>query len=169
MPTMNADTQTIIWNRAANQHRLGPDRDGHTALAGVLRLHSMIMSGGPDHALNVFAPQEFIAAASGFRNLNLSEVGGVVEDAHRSPADELLEELDARCKALMTIAEQLEIQIHQHPTTSQPRPDTRHPRWGQNPRRQPGPDHLTRRRPNFRRLALRPSSAAVGMPPSRAA
>jgi hypothetical protein len=81
MPIMDASTQTIIWNRAAmanGGHAPGP---GDAALAAALRLHNMIMSGGIDHALDVLHPEDFAAAASGFRYLQLSDVAEVVERA----------------------------------------------------------------------------------------
>src|SRR6185295_1996960 len=101
MPIMDADTQTIIWNRAALAGGGPAPRAGDEALSAALRLHNMIMSGGLDHALDVLTPEDFASAASGFRYLQLSDVAELVELAQGAPTDDLLEELDVRYSALI--------------------------------------------------------------------
>src|SRR5262245_65467162 len=101
MPIMDADTQTIIWNRAALAAGGPAPGPGDTALSAALRLHNMIMNGGLDHALDVLTAEDFASAADGFRYLQLSDVAELVEQAQAAPGDELLEQLDARYNALI--------------------------------------------------------------------
>lgn len=101
MPIMDADTQTIIWNRAAMAGGGPAPGPGDAALAEALRLHNMIMSGGLDHALDVLTPEDFASAASGFRYLQLSDVAELVEQAQGATSDDLLEEFDTRYSALI--------------------------------------------------------------------
>jgi hypothetical protein len=119
MPIMDADTQTIIWNRAAMAGGGPAPGPGDTALAAVLRLHNMIMSGGLDHALDILTPRDFASAASGFRYLQLSNVAELLEQAQGAPSDDLLEDLDARYSTLIpqdqVIADQLQALLQQHP------------------------------------------------------
>jgi len=119
MPFMGADTQTIIWNRAAVAGGGPAPGPGDTALAAALRLHNMIMNGGLDHALNVLTPEDLASAASGFRYLQLSDVAELVEQAQGAPSDDFLEELDARYSALIprdqVIGDQFEALLQQRP------------------------------------------------------
>jgi len=119
MPIMDADTQTIIWNRAAIDGGGPAPGPGDTALSAVLRLHNMIMSGGLDHALDVLTPEDFASAASGFRYLQLSDVAELVELAQGAPTDDLLEQLDARYSALIprdqVISDQFKALLQQRP------------------------------------------------------
>jgi hypothetical protein len=119
MPIMDADTQTIIWNRAATAGGGPAPRPGDTALAAALRLHNMIMSGGLDHALDVLAPDDFAAAASGFRYLQLGDSAELVEQAQAATSDDQLEELDARYSALIprdqVLSDRLEALLQQRP------------------------------------------------------
>jgi hypothetical protein len=114
MPTMDTDTHTVIWNRAALADGGSAPRPGDNALSAALRLHNMIMSGGLDHALDVLTPEDFASAASGFRYLQLSDVAE--QDA---PTDDLLEQLDARYSALIprdqVISDQFEARLQQRP------------------------------------------------------
>lgn len=116
---MDADTQTIIWNRAAMAGGGPAPRPGDTALAAALRLHNMIMSGGLDHALDVLAPDDFAAAASGFRYLQLSDAAELAEQAQAATSDDQLEELDARYSALIprdqVLSDQLEALFQERP------------------------------------------------------
>jgi hypothetical protein len=91
---MDSDTQAIIWNRAAMAGGGPAPGPGDTALAAVLRLHNMIMSGGLDHALDVLAPDDFASAADGFRYLQLSNVAELVNQSQEAPGDDL-QQLDA--------------------------------------------------------------------------
>jgi hypothetical protein len=119
MPIMDADTKTIIWNRAAMAGGGPAPGPGDTALSATLRLHNMIMSGGLDHALDVLTPEDFASAADGFRYLQLSDVAELVERAQDGPSDDLLEEFDARYSALIprdqVIGDQLEALLQQRP------------------------------------------------------
>ena len=119
MPIMDADTQTIIWNRAALVGGGPAPRAGDEALSAALRLHNMIMSGGLDHALDVLTPEDFASAASGFRYLQLSDVAELVELAQGGPTDDLLEQLDARYSALIprdqVISDQFKALLQQRP------------------------------------------------------
>ena len=119
MPIMDADTQTIIWNRAALAGGGPAPRAGDEALSAALRLHNMIMSGGLDHALDVLTPEDFASAASGFRYLQLSDVAELVEQAQGAPGDDLLEELDVRYSALIprdqVISDQFKALLQQRP------------------------------------------------------
>lgn len=119
MPIMDADTQTIIWNRAATAGGGPAPGPGDIALSAVLRLHDMIMSGGLDHALDVLTPEDFASAAGGFRYLQLSDVAELVEQVQGAPSDDLLEELDARYRALIprdqVIGDQFEALLQQRP------------------------------------------------------
>jgi hypothetical protein len=119
MPIMDADTHTIIWNRAAMADGGPAPRPGDKALAAALRLHNMIMSGGLDHALDVLTPQDFASAASGFRYLQLSDVAELVEQAQGASTDDLLEQLDARYSALIprdqVIGDRFEALLQQRP------------------------------------------------------
>jgi hypothetical protein len=118
MPIMD-DTPTIIWNRAAMADGGPAPGPGDTALSAALRLHSMIMSGGLDHALDVLTPEDFASAAGGFRYLQLSDVADLVEQAQDAPSDDILEELDARYSALVprdqVISDQFEALLQQRP------------------------------------------------------
>ncbi len=119
MPIMDTDTQTIIWNRAALAGGGPAPGPGDTALAAALRLHSMIMSGGLDHALDVLTPEDFAAAASGFRYLQLSDAAELVEQAQGTPSDDLLGELNDRYNTLIprdqVIGDHLEAVLQQRP------------------------------------------------------
>ena len=118
MPIMD-DTPTIIWNRAAMADGGPAPGPGDTALSAALRLHSRIMSGGLDHALDVLTPEDFASAAGGFRYLQLSDVADLVEQAQDAPSDDILEELDARYSALVprdqVISDQFEALLQQRP------------------------------------------------------
>jgi hypothetical protein len=119
MPIMDADTQTIIWNRAAMAGGGPAPGPGDTALAAALRLHNMIMSGGLDHALDILTPEDFASAANGFRYLQLTDVAELVEQAQHAPSNDLLEDLDARYSALIprdqVIGDQLQAVLQQRP------------------------------------------------------
>lgn len=122
---MDADTQTVIWNRAAMAGGGPAPRRGDTALSAALRLHNLVMSGGLDHALDVLTPEDFASAADGFRYLRLSEVAELVEQAHDAAGDDdLLEELDARYSALIprdqVIGDQFEDLLQQRPNDFAP-------------------------------------------------
>jgi hypothetical protein len=119
MPIMDADTQTIIWNRAALADGGPAPRPGDKALSAALLLHNAIMSGGLDHALDVLTPEDFASAASGFRYLQLSDVAELLELAQDAPTGDLLEQLDARYSALIprdqVISDQFEALLHERP------------------------------------------------------
>jgi hypothetical protein len=119
MPIMDADTQAIIWNRAALAGGGPAPGPGDTALSAALRLHNMIMSGGLDHALDVLTAEDLASAAAGFRYLQLSDVADLVEQAQGAPGDDLLQHLNARYSALIpqdqVIGDQLEALLQQHP------------------------------------------------------
>jgi hypothetical protein len=119
MPVMDTDTRTIIWNRAALAGGGPAPGPGDTALAAALRLHNMIMNGGLDHALDVLTPEDFAAAASGFRYLRLSDAAELVEQAQDTAGDDQLEELNARYNALIprdqVIGDHLEAVLQQRP------------------------------------------------------
>jgi hypothetical protein len=61
----------------------------------------MIMSGGLDHALDILTPDDFAAAASGFRYLQLSDVAELVDQAKGTPSDGQLQDLDTRYNTLI--------------------------------------------------------------------
>jgi len=120
MPIMDADTQTIIWNRAAMAGGGPAPRPGDTALSAALRFHNMVMSGGLDHAHDMLSPEDFASAADGFRYLQLSDVAELVDQARHAPGDDdLLDELDARYGALIprdqVIGDQFEALLQQRP------------------------------------------------------
>jgi hypothetical protein len=119
MPIMDADTKTIIWNRAAMAGGGPAPGPGDTALSAALRLHNMIMSGGLDHAIDILTSDEFTSAAGGFRYLQLTDVAELVERVQDWPSDDLLDELDARYSALIprdqVIGDQLEALLQQRP------------------------------------------------------
>lgn len=79
----------------------------------------MIMSGGLDHALDVLTPEDFAAAASGFRYLELSDAAELVEQAQAATSDDQLGELDARYSALIprdqVLSDQFECLLRQRP------------------------------------------------------
>jgi hypothetical protein len=125
MPIMDADTQTIIWNRAAMADGGPTPRRGDTALSAALRLHNMVMSGGLDHTLGVLTPEALASAADGFRYLLLGDVAELVEQAHDAAGDDdLLDELDARYSALIprdqVIGDQFEALLQQRPNDFAP-------------------------------------------------
>lgn len=120
MPIVEADTETIIWNRAATAGGGPNPRRGDTALSAALRLHTMVMSGGLDHALDVLTGEELTSAADGFRYLRLGDVAELVEHALDATGDDdLLEELDDRYSALIprdhVIGDQFEALLRQRP------------------------------------------------------
>lgn len=151
MRIMDADTETIIWNRAATAGGPTPRR-GDTALSAALRLHAMVMSGGLDHALDVLTAEEFASAADGFRYLRLGDVAELVEHAHDAAGDDdLLEKLEDRYSALIpcdhVIGDQFDAYYGNVPTTSHPRADEPATRLGQVRRRGcPTRSALTRHR-----------------------
>lgn len=119
MLIVDADAQTIIWNRATLAGGGPTSRPGEKALSAALRLHNMIMSGGLDHALDVLTPEDFAAAASGFRYLQLSGVAELLELAQDALADDLLQQLDARYSSLIprdqVISDQFEALLQERP------------------------------------------------------
>jgi hypothetical protein len=119
MLIMEADTQTIIWNRAATVGGGPAPGPGDTALAAALRLHNMIMNGGLGHALDILTPEDFASAASGFRYLQLCDIAELLEQALSTPSDNPLQDLDARSSTLIpqdqVIADQLQALLQHHP------------------------------------------------------
>jgi len=77
---------------------------GDVALASVLRLHGMVMSGGLDHACEVLDPDAVAAAASGFRYLGADDVAELVasvESLIASEADDEIEQANRRYDELI--------------------------------------------------------------------
>jgi len=67
-----------VWNRAAMQQLGSLPAPGDRALADLLRLHSLVMSGGVLHALEMCTPDEVAAAAHGFSYFELEEAADVL-------------------------------------------------------------------------------------------
>lgn len=66
-----------VWNRAAMSNGGPTPAVGDQALASVLGLHSLAMSGGLGSALEMRAPQEILAAIAGYRHFGLDGAGDV--------------------------------------------------------------------------------------------
>lgn len=78
---METSQQDQIWKRAAMNG--GGTRPGKAdiALASLLRMHGMIMSGGIEHALAALSPQQFKAGVEGYRYFGLLGAAIVMEQA----------------------------------------------------------------------------------------
>jgi hypothetical protein len=74
---------------------LGGDnpQEGDKALASLLLLHSMVMNGGIDHAVEVLSPLEFSAALLGFRYFGLVQVAELLEGIGESVTEAQAEKL----------------------------------------------------------------------------
>jgi len=69
-----------IWDRAARNGGSSPRR-GDTALASLLRVHGMIMSGGIEHALSSLSPEQYKAGIEGYRYFGLLGAAIVLDQA----------------------------------------------------------------------------------------
>lgn len=91
---MPSDAETVIWNRAAMENGGANPRPGDVALASVLRLHGMVMSGGLDHACEVLGPDTVAAAVSGFRYLGADDVADLVEGVDALLSSDVEDEIE---------------------------------------------------------------------------
>ena len=78
-----------VWNRAAGQSAGAGVREGDLALKALLSVHSMICSGGIEHAVDVLGAEQFAAGASGYRYFGLDEVADLLTGAVGASEDEL--------------------------------------------------------------------------------
>lgn len=72
------DTAGEVWNRAALASGTPDLREGDTAIASVLAVHSMAMSGGLLDTAGRLSPEQLAAAEAGFRWLRLDAAAEVV-------------------------------------------------------------------------------------------
>lgn len=93
------DAADAIWNRAA-MHRGGMDPwAGDVALASVLRLHGLAMTGGLLDTVERLPDSEVYAAEDGYRWLGLDPAAEVVRFVRSQIADGALDD-DSRADAL---------------------------------------------------------------------
>lgn len=76
MPTSDADG---VWNRAAMGGGGSELRAGDTALADLLRFHSLAMNGGVLHAFESLSAEQRSAALQGYRFFGLRAAADAVE------------------------------------------------------------------------------------------
>jgi hypothetical protein len=94
------DAADDVWNRAAMAGG-GPDpHSGDAALASVLGVHNMAMSGGLLNAVEQATPDQLDAAEAGFRWLRLDAAAGVVAMVRREVEAGALDDDDDRAEAL---------------------------------------------------------------------
>jgi hypothetical protein len=67
-----------IWNRAAMDAGGPSPRSGDAALASLLRVHNLAMSGGLLDALDRLSPGDLDAAQNGYRFFDLPEAADVI-------------------------------------------------------------------------------------------
>lgn len=67
-----------VWNRAAMERGGEHPRQGDTALAALLSLHNLAMSGGLLDAIGRHSPEQIDEAVSGFRYFGLDDAAAVV-------------------------------------------------------------------------------------------
>jgi hypothetical protein len=68
-----------IWNRTALGDKRAPALlAGDRHLAALLRVHGMVMNGGPDHAADTYSQEELSAAVAAFEYFGFGDVATVV-------------------------------------------------------------------------------------------
>jgi hypothetical protein len=75
-----------VWNRACGEP--GGARVGDRHLRALLRVHNVIMSGGPNHAADVCSPKEIAAAAAASVYYGLAGLDNVIRRLPDAAADE---------------------------------------------------------------------------------
>jgi hypothetical protein len=128
------ETADEVWNRAATASGGPEPREGDTAVASVLAVHNMAMSGGLLNAVEQFSPEQLEAAEAGFRWLRLGAAADVVamvrqevkagalDDEGRSEALEMRAD-DAYSLVIptdQTIVDAFEVLLAQVPTAFAP-------------------------------------------------
>lgn len=98
------DTAHHVWNRAAMAGGGREPREGDSALASVLAVHSMAMSGGLLNAVEELSPEQLDAAEAGFRWLRLGAAADVLAMVRREVQTGALDDED-RAEALETRAD----------------------------------------------------------------
>jgi len=99
------DASDAIWNRAAMQDD-GPDlRSGDEALANLLRVHSLAMSGGLLDAVQRLTPEQVSLGVDGYEYFDLADAAIVVRDLQAVLGREGLS--DATLEALEVEADRL--------------------------------------------------------------
>jgi hypothetical protein len=92
----------IVWNRACAE---GGDGVGDRHLRALLRVHGMVMNGGPSHAAEVCDGAEIAAAAESCRYFGLDRLAVVVlalpAAASGADGEAAEEQLDAAYSALV--------------------------------------------------------------------
>lgn len=97
-------TADEVWNRAAMASGGPEPREGDTAIASVLAVHNMAMSGGLLDTVERFSPEHLAAAEAGFRWLRLDAAAEVVAMVRQEVEACALDDED-RAEALETRAD----------------------------------------------------------------
>ncbi len=70
-----------VWNRACGQGECLSPRPGDSALAALIKVHSLAMNGGVLHALETCSEEQLVTAAGGYRYFGLDGAASMVEAA----------------------------------------------------------------------------------------
>ena len=70
-----------VWNRACGQGDCNSPRPGDSALAALIKFHSLAMNGGVLHALETCSEAQIDAVAGGYRFFRLDAAASMVEAA----------------------------------------------------------------------------------------
>lgn len=83
----------LVWNRACSEEG---DGIGDRHLRALLRVHGMVMNGGPNHAADVCNPAEIAAAARGAHYFGLDTLGTLILELPAASSDSSNENAEDR-------------------------------------------------------------------------
>ena len=82
----------LVWNRAALEQGGRNPLAGDRHIVALIALHSVLMNGGLEHAMDSLTSNEFQAGVAGFRFLGMNDVAHVLESAAASTSVESFED-----------------------------------------------------------------------------
>jgi hypothetical protein len=95
--TYKLTNKDLVWNRACSDDSQSDRRRGDLMLRAMIRLHSLVMNGGLDHALECLSTNEFAEGINGFEYFGLHEHADLLRLIHSKLAAD--ERLDATYEA----------------------------------------------------------------------
>lgn len=83
-----------IWNRAAMAEGGREPRSGDRSLSAMLLIHSLIMNGGVEHAIECLSEVELEAGLQGYEFFNLDHLAAMIRKAGHEMSDTQLQQSD---------------------------------------------------------------------------
>lgn len=80
-----------VWNRAALERGGKAPLEGDLHIVALIALHSLMMNGDLEHAMEFFSRDEYLAGVAGFRFLGLTEAATLLELANSGADLEAIE------------------------------------------------------------------------------